>query len=282
MTLTRAEGLWQQVVVAPTPEAEGAGRAGKQRVLNRDLKESIAKGGDEATAAIQLATLRALENFSHGPRARGGESTLDDLLGEGTPRHDFDESFGKTGARGSQNLVGLNRSIQNHPERWSQHVDQAMAKALGVDVGPPGIWSAREYGERRIAWGQHENLQRMWVMLSALHAADRNGEHAQVGANIGQYLKAVEMSARCGGNWELVWVMTDLPDPRPRQGSIRESLAHPAELAAATSFLREQQTLDNAVRGEGRQPWWEERQQTEDGAKGAAKGGGAQQPPGSA
>ena len=145
-------------------------------------------------------------------------------------------------------MVALNRSIRQHPERWNQHVYLCMARALGVEAGPTGIWSGREYCERRIQWGQHENLQRMWVMLAALHASHREGNPALLGAKIGHMLKAVEMSARCGGDWQMAWLLTDLPDPRPKQGSIRESLAHPAELAAATAYLREQHTLDNAVK----------------------------------
>ena len=249
--------------------------------MDTELREMVARGGESGTQALQLATLKVLEALAGRPKADEDEHTLDDLFSAAAaPGADSEDSLGLAGAKGSASLVSLNRSIKRHPARWNAHLDAAMARALGSDVDH-GIWSAREYGDRRIHWGNQESLQRVWTMLAALHALHRRGETDALGAKIGQCLKATELAARCGGDWQMAWPLTDLPDPRPKAGSVKESLAHPAELAAAAAFLKEQTALDTvmgrtsgdggrASSDGGKKAWWADR----DKKKRESEGGG--------
>ena len=117
-------------------------------------------------------------------------------------------------------------------------------------------------------------------MMSELHALERRVGVNLVAARLRQYMKAVELATRSQGDWQLAWALCDLPDHRPRAGALKESLAHPAELAAATSLLREQQALETALGNtrSDREPWWKQRAKKEaaqgdDGQKGPGKGG---------
>ena len=130
----------------------------------------------------------------------------------------------------------------------------------------------------------------MWAMMASLHALHRSGQHDLVGAKVSQFLKAIELSARSGGSWKFAWLLTDLPEPRPRHGGVSESLAHPAEFAASAAFLREQATLEAAAKrggssaageaqADGDKPWWQklkDKKKADQEAKRAAALGGQQ------
>ena len=56
------------------------------------------------------------------------------------------------------------------------------------------------------------------------------------------------------------WSLSGLPDPRPKAGSLKESLCHPAELAAAAAMTKEQLALESAWkkrRQDGQTPGWQ-------------------------
>ena len=62
------------------------------------------------------------------------------------------------------------------------------------------------------------------------------------------------------------WLLTELPEPRPRRQGLHETFAQPAEYAAAAAFMKEQTTLEQATskkspkEDEGRGVWASRRQ----------------------
>eukprot|EP00971_Amphidinium_carterae_P153531 3043828-Amphidinium_carterae.1 len=230
----------------PPPTTETMPRAGKPRV-SESAYQALAEGSPiDAQAAVQLATLEALEKILK--RQTGGGDPLEDLADE----DDFETGLGKVtgGARGAYAMQRMNRSIpvEAAPQRWLQMCDDAMAKALGVHVtGLP--WSALLYAQQRIRFGKCLDLERMFHMLASLHAAHRSNDHALVGARISQYMKATEQAVNQGGNWRLAWCLTNLPEPRPGN-HLQYGMSSPAEIAASVQFLKDSRAVEELVRKE--------------------------------
>ena len=178
----------------------GLGR--RTRVCARPLGPRVPPPSDQ----IQLATLQVLEKLlaTKGPSE---DRTLEELLGNA--RFNDDElgkdTFNVTGVRGTSSMTSLSRSIADHPAKWSRQFDESMAAALGGTIDD-SLWSAREYGERRVPWGNQEHFHRMWAMMSELHRLDRRGAPALLGAKLRQFMKATELAGRSGGDWQVAWV----------------------------------------------------------------------------
>jgi len=125
---TGAEGLLRAAAGRPPPESEGAARTGRPRIVDTELRELVARGGESGAQALQLATLKVLEDLAGPPKADEDEHTLDDLFSAAAaPGAESEDSLGLAGAKGSASLVSLNRSIKRHPARWNAHLDAAMA-----------------------------------------------------------------------------------------------------------------------------------------------------------
>ena len=82
--------------------------------------------------------------------------------------------------------------------------------------------------------------------MSELHRLDRRGERDLVAARLRQFMKATKLATRSNRYWQVARSLSGLPGPRPKAGSMKESLCHPTELAAATAMTREQLTLETA------------------------------------
>ena len=258
---------------AAAPEAEGVAKAGKARTSDLDLEEAVARGGDAAMAALQLATLQTLRDLQNGKKNDKAEDLdLDDLLLLGASVGADGGAEGMAtinGTRGVAGMMRLHDGVDKYPEKWSQAFDNSVQQA--VDPSGTGLpWSLDLYGQRRIVWHQGpggEDLERFFAMLAHLHALDRQGKHTLVGAKIGQFVKAIEQVNLSKGRWEAAWLFTGLPDPRPKR-RLDAGLAHPAEFAASVSYLREINTLDDAAWKhvqQQNQNWWRNQQQQQPG-----------------
>ena len=106
-------------------------------------------------------------------------------------------------------------------------------------------------GKQRIKFGRLEEHERFWEMLSSLHALHRSQQCDLLGARTGQFLKATQQSVNSNGSWRLAWLMTGLPDPRPRAGRAARGLSRPAEFAASVAYLRETEAFENALKRGG-------------------------------
>eukprot|EP00971_Amphidinium_carterae_P276587 5488703-Amphidinium_carterae.1 len=79
------------------------------------------------------------------------------------------------------------------------------------------------YGERCITF-RNEHLERLWAMMANLHGLLRRGEHAMVS-------------------------ITSLPEIRSMAArQVGAGLGHPAEYAAAISWLKDQQAIETALK----------------------------------
>ena len=268
--LQRARDLAKALPGAAQPE--GAPRQGPQRQSDVALEEAVARGGEEAAHALQFATLEVLQSLRGRKKQSSGEEDLDELLfGGGEGEDGSDPALRIHGTRGAAGVVKLNRAIEKEPRRWSDHTDK-LAQRI-IDPSDSGLgWSMDLYGRQQIYFGKLTDHQRMWTMLSALHALDRRREHDLLGAKLRQCLKAVEQSVNSGGRWEIGWLFTGLPDPRPTRKP-SQGLAHPAEYAVAISRVRENQTLESAIAStEKAESWWAWQPKT--GSKGDKTKGG--------
>eukprot|EP00971_Amphidinium_carterae_P350537 6491608-Amphidinium_carterae.1 len=129
----------------PPPEREATTKGGRGRSTDAAYKALADGTPGDAQAAVQLATLEALEKILRR------HSTGDDPLAELAEEEDFESGLAKMsgGARGAYAMMRVNRSIEAAPQRWSQLCDDAMAKALGSHIsGLP--WSASLYAQQRI------------------------------------------------------------------------------------------------------------------------------------
>ena len=230
-----------------------------------------------------------------GDRERSGtrgSETLDDLL-FGLEEQDGggpDGLLKGAGGRGAGNLLRLSRAIERDPDRWSQWFDSHVARKLNCHVtGLP--WSLELYGQQKVRFGQLERHQYMWQMVCCLHSLHRAGEHAQVGAKLGQFAKAIEASVMSKGRWDYAWLYTGLEDPRAHLSGAK-GLIHPAEFTAAVAYTREVRSLDEYIAGVGRrraegdgggngasndqdEPWWKKKKKKPEGG-----GAGGAIPPG--
>lgn len=116
--------------------------------------------------------------------------------------------------------------------RSEAHVEEGMA------------FSAQFFGDRVLApyFEGHTVLERMWVMLSAIHRqlwADRP-QHAL--AQTTQCLKAVAEAARHKGTWKGAWEYTLLPDLRESDGGIPLE-----ERASVSRYLRERAAVEKLI-----------------------------------
>eukprot|EP00971_Amphidinium_carterae_P180741 3585052-Amphidinium_carterae.1 len=217
---------------------------GRQRASDH-LVQAVLQGGDQGQigAALNLAMVEAIERL-RGPHAHGEDDEFDSLLSGAQGSLDDHGSGG--GSKGIQAMLRLSRAIEKNPSKWCQTVDEAAWRALGCDVtGQP--WSMMTYGAQRIRFGRLADHQRMWTMLSSLHSLHRAGNHAMVGARIGQCLKSVEASVALGGNWDMAWLYTGLPDPIGT-GGLHRGLSTPGEVAAAAGFLRDMQAVEASLK----------------------------------
>jgi len=210
--------------------------------------------------ALQLATLELLSDLKAGRPSV--DPTLDELLfgmgGSTSGEAESGDPVGRlAGTKGAAGLFQLARAIESDPARWSAYCDsQAAVKCGATSTGLP--WSMTLYGERCVHFDNvrqkemSETFHKFWVMLSALHALDCDGQHALLGARLRQFLKAVEQCVAAGGSWKLAWLLTGLPDPHPRNAP-GVGLLHPSEFAAAASFVREMDALETiAKRDQGK------------------------------
>ena len=148
------------------------------------------------------------------------------------------------GARGNATLLRLSQAIEREPARWIEHFDERVRRELGSHVtGMP--WSIQEYGRQRIRFGSHVDLERFWTILREFHSLSLQGETTLLGARIRQALKAVERAAQDNGQWDIAWLATGLPDPRPGR-KFTHGLSHPAEVAAQAAYVREMASLEQA------------------------------------
>lgn len=279
----RSNAGHKAVVVDPL-DAEG--RAAPPRLADEDLAAAVAAGGDSATSALQVAMLEVLTDLRKNKKSGSQGETLDDLLfGVEAAGAGEDGGLSIRGANGSSQMLKLNRAIEADPERWNQWLDQTTEEQMGSDVsGLP--WSMAEYGRQKIRFGKHADLEKFFAILAHLHAVHRRGPkyHALLGAKIGQALKAVQRCNADNGSWDIAWLGTGIPDPRPSR-VMAPGLQHPAEMAAQAAYLREMHTLaatrqkltGGGGRGGGAGNWEDE---TGAGAGGAAAKTGAKRRPG--
>ena len=282
-----AAGLAGDAVAAEAlfepPGVEGGTHPGRPRAVDADLRALVEKGGQDADQALRLATLEVLERIgSQKGRAKSDEATtLEDVLygvASGRPgsSNDVDEQDVMAnrlgGQKGAAALHGFALHISKHPAQWSESFDVSIWRALGSEV-TFAPWSLQAYGDSRITWtSQQDDLRRMFAMMATLHSLDRAGKHELVGAKIAQFAKAIELAQRSKGVWTAAWPLTGLPEPNPKQSGLENTLAHPAEYAAVSAYLREQKALEDALQKSGRnrggngdddneKPWWERRRE---------------------
>eukprot|EP00971_Amphidinium_carterae_P040338 791763-Amphidinium_carterae.2 len=109
--------------------AEGVS-AGRARQSDTALRAAIEQGGSQASMAIQLAMVEALERLGGGAAAASGAQgstereprTLEDfLLGVGGSQMSEERASGAFGgAKGLANMQRLARSIEERPGQWSE------------------------------------------------------------------------------------------------------------------------------------------------------------------
>eukprot|EP00971_Amphidinium_carterae_P346742 6488398-Amphidinium_carterae.1 len=224
-------------------------RQGRERQAERDIKSLLTpEMQGDPHIAVQLAMLEALQNLSGDVQKRKAPqgSTLEELL-YGPEGGSSDEDMSKllSGAKGSAALMRLNHAIESDPQGWTEHFNATIWRALGSDVsGLP--WSVQRYSQERIRWGKLETHERAFSMMASLHSLAMRGEWQLLTAKVCQYLKALEQSALMQGGWRVPWLLTGLQDPRPGQGFGR-GLVHAAEVAAASAYVKEMRTLEEAM-----------------------------------
>eukprot|EP00971_Amphidinium_carterae_P349725 6491184-Amphidinium_carterae.1 len=223
--------------------AEGVS-TGRARQADSALRMAVEQGGSQANMALQLAMVDALERLGGLPAAASGHAereprTLEDfLLGVGGGHLGEEKaSMAFGGAKGMANMQRLARSIEENPSQWSESFDTAIWRALSCDVtGAP--WSLQRYGQERLKWGKHTDLQRFFWMVSALHALHRSGQMELLGAKLGQFAKAIEVTLLMQGHWSVAWQLTGIAEPLPHS-ALHAGLAHPTELSSSLAYLKE-------------------------------------------
>ena len=220
-----------------------APRPARERRVDLDLRQAVAKGGADAQVAVNLAIIEALERVGH--KGVSDEDIIGEFFAQDNP---FDPETTKASAsHGARSLAHLSRAVERMPEKWISQVDHAAARALGSDLnGLP--WTMELYADRMLRF-RNEHLERTWAFLAHLHGLSRRGEHLLLAARIGQFLKATELATQCNGSWKLAWALTSLPEVRScAAGAVGKGLAMPAEYAATVAWLKDQQTLEAAVK----------------------------------
>lgn len=161
---------------------------------------------------------------------RGGE-----LFDEGEDLDDEEVPVLK-GPRGSRQMFQLHKSVSTNPKKWIKDTNDAAMRALGVTTHQP--WTMAEYGRRRVNFGNHRGLERMWMILCNLHELMRRGEATVAEASVCQALKCIEETVKNNGDWQTGWSWTGLPEPDSSAAGNR-GLANPAEFSVAQSYIKE-------------------------------------------
>ncbi|MBM4023660.1 MAG: hypothetical protein FJ284_15735 [Planctomycetes bacterium] len=221
---------------------------------------------------MKLVTLQVLASLSAGMqggrgRASGGD-TFEDYayglfgrVGAGSDGDGGPEGLGLRG--GSAALSRVQAAIRRDPMKWVDHFNQYLRRELGAEETGAG-WSAAEYGRRRIEWSNRADLEHAFMLMAEIHRLLGRREHALAEAFCCQALKAIEQTSLDRGDWSLGWAYTGLAELKSTSRA-RRGGAHPIELAAGMSFLKELKTVEE-WRASGRK-----------GPKGS--GGGSTTPP---
>eukprot|EP00971_Amphidinium_carterae_P233386 4632065-Amphidinium_carterae.1 len=229
--------------------------AGRARQTDTALRMAVEQGGTQASMALQLAMVDALERLGSGATSAAAMEreprTLEDfLLGVGGSHISEDKAasaFG--GAKGLANMQRLARSIEERPAQWSEAFDTSVWRSLSCDVtGAP--WSLQRYGQERLHWGNHRDLQRFFWMIAAMHALHRSGQMELLGAKLGQCAKAIEVALLMQGHWAVAWQLTGIADPQPHS-ALHAGLAHPTELSSSLAYLKEVKLMEEAAKRGG-------------------------------
>jgi len=134
-------------------------------------------------------------------------------------------------------------AIRRDPGRWVEAYNAFLRRELGAEELGVG-WSAAEYGRRRVDWAGRPDLEHSYMMLAEVHRLlmqTRNVPQAE--AFVCQALKAIEQTCLDRGDWTLGWSFTGLAELRST-GRVRRGAAHPVELSAGMSFLKEIKTVE--------------------------------------
>eukprot|EP00971_Amphidinium_carterae_P340372 6478686-Amphidinium_carterae.1 len=200
--------LKQHAGVVPPPSTEGVSHAKARQ--SDVLREMVAQGSADGGVAFQLALLDALERIGKKEKASEDSDLVEDIFAGSDGDIDFSAA---SGAKGAAALSKLATSIEKFPDKWSNQFDKACAAACGAyETGLP--WSVSLYADRCVRFKGLETHERAFAMLGHLHMLSRTGQHALLGARIGQFLKSIETSVAAGGNWNVAWLLTGLPEVR--------------------------------------------------------------------
>ena len=146
------------------------------------------------------------------------------------------------GVKAAQEMLSWKNSMEKQPKRFAASwMTQARLEAH-VEDGMP--FSAALYGDRCLqkAFEGHSTLERLWVMLAAIHQHSWAGRHDLALAQTTACLKATAEASRQGGVWRGAWEYTFLPDLRTSESGI--SLA---ERASVARLLREKAAVEKIV-----------------------------------
>ena len=223
---------------------------------------------------MRLLTLQVLANVGTG-RGRGGgggggfdsfEDYAYGLVGPGGAGSSGDGDLAGEGGAirgGSASVMKVQNTIRREPGRWVEAYSSHLRRELGADELGVG-WSAAEYGRRRIEWSGKGDLEHAYMMFAECHRLlIQQKNPAQAEAFICQSLKAVEQCALDRGDWTLAWSFTGLAELKTT-GRVRRGAAHPVELSAGMSFLKELKTVEE----------WRAGSCSKRGDKGGGRGGG--------
>eukprot|EP00971_Amphidinium_carterae_P328776 6460829-Amphidinium_carterae.1 len=216
------------------------GAVARERAADSSLRAAVLQGGADSQVAVNLAVLEVLERLQHGRKASDDDVFQDFLTGDAV------DSNTKLEGRGAATLLRLSQAIERSPDRWVAKCNMAAQRALGCQDQQP--WSMEWYGERCVNF-RSEHLERMWSMLASLHGLLRRGETEMVAAKVCQYLKACELCSQCNGSWKIAWSLTALPEIKSMAArQVGVGLGHPAEYVAAIAWLKDQQTVEAALK----------------------------------
>ena len=143
---------------------------------------------------------------------------------------------------GSAAMMRVQAAIRRDPAMWVQHYNAHLRRELGAeDTG--GGWSAAEDGRRRIDWsggrsGGNADLEHCYMLVAEVHRLLGRKETGMAEAFVCQSLKAIEQTVLDKGDWSLAWSYSGLAELKSTSRA-RRGGAHPVELAAGMSFLKE-------------------------------------------
>jgi hypothetical protein len=206
-----------------------------------------------ADAAMRLLTLQALSNLGSGGGGRGGHGGHESFeeyafgiagVGGSGAADDLDAGAGGGGSRGgAASVMKVQAAIRREPARWVEAYNGYLRRELGADELGAG-WSAAEYGRRRVDWSGRPDLEHSFAMMAEVHRLLIQGKNVpQAEAFVCQSLKALEQAALDRRDWTLAWSFTGLAELRST-GRVRRGAAHPVEVSAGMSFLKELRTVE--------------------------------------